>query len=222
MPDGYIGFDDLDWRKHLKYHLDEKLSGHLHLERPGTRKMVEVIGRIIRGELTEDDFEWDSEFKELKRLMILCMSLDRERGQHFAGNPMPKDEPVMVPLTRYDMEILFTSIQDRIEERMMDVVDALERPERLGSILDVREIPDEEAEKEMLELFKQEGNLFYTDVERHLNIPLSQVIGVVETLIKKGVLEDDDAETKPARLKSIAENEEARGEENDEDDNTGT
>ena len=68
-----------------------------------------------------------------------------------------------------------------------------EQPMGDETAINVREVPDEEAESLILEMFSHtEENLFYSDIASQLLLDLEQVVRVCEKLVEEDRIEFDD------------------------------
>jgi len=61
-------------------------------------------------------------------------------------------------------------------------------------VIEIRDLTDAEAEKEIVGLFRsEEGTLYYGDVVERLGLDLEQVVRICNKLIDEGRLESDDS-----------------------------
>lgn len=116
-----------DWKKHLKAHLKdiELYGGHSKEDLKSIEKVVDFISTDRLHEIV-DEFDID-ELPKIIRLLELCEALDDERFREFAGNKLPGEDRICLPVKRSDLELLFLAVCDNIDERIIELASGVKQ-----------------------------------------------------------------------------------------------
>jgi len=74
-------------------------------------------------------------------------------------------------------------------DEMLQRLDLLKKMVKVSrQVIELREIPDEKAREEVIEMFRKSGHkpLYYSDISEKLRLPLDQVLRICDQLEQEG------------------------------------
>lgn len=102
---------------------------------------------------------------------------------------VPKYKTVAIPIGLWN-EISHVVRASGIYSNEAEFVrDAARRKLGEVSIVDARSVPEEKAEEEIVNYIRMSGRVYPSDITADLGIPYFTVLGIIDKLVEKGVVE---------------------------------